>query len=153
MALRATKPNEDAPQLCGAKPSGLPPGLESPLGVRAFCPARVGTSSGRVLRGAVTDFNCSALHLSGDNCFPHNGVSSAVFRFSGLSGAGSSVLRSRAVAGHSSTNPADFPSRCFLRSSPTHGRKSSHRPAWQLRSQAGTGRLRPVRGRRPRVLG
>jgi hypothetical protein len=40
MAVRATKPNEDAQQPRRAKASALPPGLESPLGVRAFCPAR-----------------------------------------------------------------------------------------------------------------
>ena len=32
--------NQEAPQPRGAKASALPPGLESPLGVRAFCPAR-----------------------------------------------------------------------------------------------------------------
>jgi len=38
MALRATKPNEDAPQPRGAKSSGLPPGLESPLRGESILP-------------------------------------------------------------------------------------------------------------------
>ena len=43
MAIRATKPDQDAPQPRRVRASALPPGLESPLGVRAFCPARVFT--------------------------------------------------------------------------------------------------------------
>jgi hypothetical protein len=39
MALRATNRMKTL-QPCGVKASALPPGLESPLGVRAFCPAR-----------------------------------------------------------------------------------------------------------------
>ena len=45
MALRSTKPNEDAPQPRGAKPSGLPPG---------FCPARSWHFRRSHLQGSVT---------------------------------------------------------------------------------------------------
>jgi hypothetical protein len=58
MALRATKPNGDAPQARGAKPSGLPPGLESPLRGESILPGAElyfsRTFGDRIFRGAVT---------------------------------------------------------------------------------------------------
>jgi len=37
---------------------------------------RISALPSRDRKGAVTKINCSALHLSGDNCFPHNHLTS-----------------------------------------------------------------------------
>jgi hypothetical protein len=59
--------------------AGLLPGVERDCfrnfqGCRRASARRnvIASFANRAFKGAVTKINCSALHLSGDNCFPSN---------------------------------------------------------------------------------